>query len=296
MQDYARLDSSRGETYTELEHIILQGGILMSVTISKIPREEAVEAIFSKILRSPSACQKLSDAFYNKLREDSIAIDPDPVHFARILFSAYETQDISALLLEICQRSMFDLLRDSYLIPKRFHGKAGMNPVLLTDADGQLLSDSGKKVSHHEYAKFHETFEKHECAPRSRLYLADGYDIMRTYTDQLDINETLCNRRRGILALYALPDTASYDLSEAQAYAIIWDTFLSIQKAVPDAMVYYGQETGLKHEQKFDELGVLIPDHEFEKQILQHLQEIDGIVLACRENMMKQAGMDSLEL
>ena len=82
---------------------------------------------------------------------------------------------------------MFDLLREAYLIPKKFHGKAGENPVLLTDAAGELLP--GEKVSAREYAKFKETYEHHECAPRSALYLADGYDLVRTYTEGLNITE-----------------------------------------------------------------------------------------------------------
>lgn len=36
--------------------------------------------------------------------------------------------------------------------------------------------------------------------------------------------------------------------------------------------------------------------HEFEKKMLQRMEEIDGIVLACRERMMEQAGNDSLKL
>ena len=45
-----------------------------------------------------------------------------------------------------------------------------------------------------------------------------------------------------------------------------------------------------------DEIGILLPIHEFEKKMLQHLDEIDGIVLACREKMMEKAGNDSLQL
>ena len=60
--------------------------------------------------------------------------------------------------------------------------------------------------------------------------------------------------------------------------------------------MYYGQETGLKNERKFDEIGVLLPISQFEKKILHHLTEIDGIVLASREELMKKAGKDSLEL
>ena len=42
---------------------------------------------------------------------------------------------------------MFDLLKESYLIPKRFHGKNGENPVLLTDPDGNLLKSKTGKIT-----------------------------------------------------------------------------------------------------------------------------------------------------
>ena len=151
----------------------------------------------------------------------------------------------------------------------------------------------------HDYGKFKETFERHECVPRSRLYLADGYDIVRSYTDGLEIKEEKEARQRGILILYALPDTCKLGLTEAQAYAVVWKTFQEIQQAAPRAVVFYGQETGVKREnpdKPFDELGVLLPIHEFEKKMLQHMEEIDGTVLSCRERMMEQAGNDSLKL
>ena len=232
-----------------------------------------------------------------KLDDDHRLTDNDRDHFLQVLFHAYQNGDISALLLELCGRSMFDLLREAYLIPKKFHGKAGENPVLLTDAAGELRP--GEKVSAREYAKFKETYEHHECAPRSALYLADGYDLVRTYTEGLNITEEKDNRKRGVLALYALPDTCKLGLTEAQAYAVVWDAFQKIQKEAPRAMVYYGQETGLKKEnpdKPYDEIGILLPIHEFEKKMLQHLDEIDGIVLACREKMMEKAGNDSLQL
>ncbi|MEF2732469.1 MAG: DUF4866 family protein [Agathobaculum butyriciproducens] len=45
-----------------------------------------------------------------------------------------------------------------------------------------------------------------------------------------------------------------------------------------------------------DELGVLLPLKEFEHNILHHLEQVDGIVLRCREEMIHQAGKDSLPL
>ena len=47
----------------------------MSTKISKIPREEAVEAIFSKIIQSPVACERLSENFYEHLNDDQLVVD-----------------------------------------------------------------------------------------------------------------------------------------------------------------------------------------------------------------------------
>ena len=93
-----------------------------------LPREEAVETIFSKILASPEASGRLSGVFYDHIDDDHRLTDNDRDHFLQVLFHAYQNGDISALLLELCGRSMFDLLREAYLIPKKFHGKAGENP------------------------------------------------------------------------------------------------------------------------------------------------------------------------
>ncbi|MFR5150981.1 MAG: DUF4866 family protein [Ruminococcus sp.] len=48
---------------------------------------------------------------------------------------------------------MFDLLREAYLIPRKFHGKAGENSVLLTNVEGELLPEAGKMVSAHDIRK-----------------------------------------------------------------------------------------------------------------------------------------------
>ena len=50
------------------------------------------------------------------------------------------------------------------------------------------------------------------------------------------------------MSFYALPDTCKLGLTEAQAYTVVWDAFQKIQEEAPRAMVYYGQETGLKKE------------------------------------------------
>ena len=116
-----------------------------------LPREQAVEDIFSRILASPEASGKLWEVFYQYLDDEHMLVDEDPDHFLQVLFHAYQNGDVSALLLELCGKSMFDLLREAYLIPRKFHGKAGENPVLLTNVEGELLPEAGKMVSAHEY-------------------------------------------------------------------------------------------------------------------------------------------------
>ncbi len=174
-------------------------------------------------------------------------VDEDPDHFCRYFLSRLPERGCKCPSSGIVwKKSMFDLLREAYLIPRKFHGKAGENPVLLTNVEGELLPEAGKMVSAHEYEKFKETFDRHECVPRSRLYLADGYDIVHSYTDGLEIKEEKEERQRGILILYALPDTCKLGLTEAQAYAVVWKTFQEIQQAAPPCSGLYGQETGVK--------------------------------------------------
>ena len=76
-----------------------------------------------KLLMGMRACGLKNDAlmetFYDHLCDDNRYMDPDPHHFAEVLLNAYKNGDVSALLLELYNRSMFDLLKESYLIQRR---------------------------------------------------------------------------------------------------------------------------------------------------------------------------------
>lgn len=98
------------------------------------------------------------------------------------------------------------------------------------------------------------------------------------------------------MILYALPDTKKLGLTEAQAYAVVWNTFHNIQKEAPHAIVYYGQETGLKKEQTFEKSVFFFLFVNLKRKCYIHLSEVDGLVLTCREKMIKKAGVKSLEL
>ena len=149
-----------------------------------LPREEAVEAIFSKIVASPASCEQLREVVYEHLEDEQIFEKNQAEHFTEVLFQAYKNGDISALLLELCGRSMFDLLREAYLIPKKFHGKAGENPVLLTDVDGNLLP--GKRTSKKKYGNSY-------CDDERSSATAEQLKVREKRGEQNEKQKSLCN-------------------------------------------------------------------------------------------------------
>ena len=67
-----------------------------------LPREEAVEAVISKVLGSQEACDRLNEVFYEHLENYQEINDDGDRHFAEVLLQAYKNGDVSALLLELC--------------------------------------------------------------------------------------------------------------------------------------------------------------------------------------------------
>ena len=96
------------------------------------PREEHADVLFQKILADPWACDKLFETFCNDLfsndeLEDSLSAD----EFCQALFRAYRNRDLSAFLMAISKNTLFDLIRNSYLIPYRFNADGKTNPVII---------------------------------------------------------------------------------------------------------------------------------------------------------------------
>lgn len=93
------------------------------------PREERADVLFEKILHDPWACEKLQETFCNYLFcNDEFDSSLSSQDFSEALFDAYQNKDLSAFLMAICQNTLFDLLRNSYLIPYRFNADGKENP------------------------------------------------------------------------------------------------------------------------------------------------------------------------
>ncbi|MDU2210209.1 MAG: DUF4866 family protein, partial [Eubacterium sp.] len=106
------------------------------------PREEHADVLFQKILADPWACDKLFETFCNNLfcnDEPGASLSAD--EFCQALFRSYSNRDLSAFLMAISKNTLFDLIRNSYLIPYRFNADGKTNPVIMTDENGVLLPE-----------------------------------------------------------------------------------------------------------------------------------------------------------
>lgn len=99
------------------------------------PREEKAEQIFDEILKNPHACERLKDTFFEAIpsaeESEGAGTDIPGTVFAAALFTAYENKDLSAFMMAVCNSSVFDLLRNSFLISIRFNDKVWKIPYFL---------------------------------------------------------------------------------------------------------------------------------------------------------------------
>lgn len=119
------------------------------------PREEKTDVLFNKILNEPWAYNKLFQTFCDNLFcNDASVTTLSPLQFTKSLFNCYSNKDLSAFLMAITQNTMFDLLRNSFLIPYRFNADGNQNPVIMTDDKGLLLPEYADISHEKDYQHF----------------------------------------------------------------------------------------------------------------------------------------------
>lgn len=84
-----------------------------------------------------------------------------------------------------------------------------------------------------------------------------------------------------ILLIRELPDTVKQQETEAQAYCAVWDLMTNLEKELPMAFVFYGQDTLTEHDKRYDELGIFLPNSHFLKHLEKHVQRAEEIIYAA---------------
>ena len=54
-----------------------------------------------------------------------------------------------------------------------------------------------------------------------------------------------------------------------------------LEKELPMAFVFYGQDTLTDHDKRYDELGIFLPNSHFLKNLEKHVQRAEEIIYAA---------------
>jgi hypothetical protein len=242
------------------------------------PREEKTDLLFKKILDDPWACDKLFDTFCNSLFcNDGVYNTINSKEFTKAMFNSYHNRDLSAFLMAICQNTVFDLLRNASLIPYRFNADGKQNPIIMTDNNGVLLPEYKDTAHKKDYQHFHEVY--HDLNNKKNIYFAQAYRYSHSYqSDDMKMEQDSISKTTGVLLIRELPDTIKQKESEAEAYYAIWDIMIELEKNLPMAIVFYGQDSLIEENTRYDELGIFLPNSHFLKNLEKHVEKAEAII------------------
>ena len=242
------------------------------------PREEKAEVLFDKILSDKWAYNKLFQTFCDNLFcNDDSGTDLSPLQFTEALFNCYTNKDLSAFLMCLCNNTVFDLLRNSYLIPYRFNADGKPNPIIFTDESGNLLPEY-KSIAHEkDYQHFNTIYQG--LNNKKNIYFAKAYRYSHSYDpDSADTFQQILEEHSGVLLIRELPDTVKSKETEAEAYSALWDLMIQIEKDLPMAYVFYGQDSLIENDKRYDELGIFLPNSHFLKNLEKHVEKAEAII------------------
>ena len=244
------------------------------------PREEKTDVLFNKILNDPWAYNKLFQTFCDNLFcNDASVTTLSPLQFTKSLFNCYSNKDLSAFLMAITQNTLFDLLRNSFLIPYRFNADGNQNPVIMTDDKGLLLPEYADISHEKDYQHFYNIYK--ELDNNKNMYLAKAYRYSHIYNnDQSVVEQQVLEKSTGILLIRELPDTVKMKETEAEAYSAVWELMLKLEKELPMAYIFYGQDSFIEHNERFDELGIFLPNSVFLHNLEHHVKKAEAIIYA----------------
>ena len=69
----------------------------------------------------------------------------------------------------------------------------------------------------------------------------------------MNIEQEVIEKSTGVLLIRELPDTVKLKETEAEAYSAVWDLMIQLEKNLPMAYVFYGQDSLVEHNERYDE-------------------------------------------
>ena len=151
------------------------------------------------------------------------------------------------------------------------------NPVIMTDENGQLLPAYKGTVHEKEYWHFHEVYK--DLGNQKNIYFAQAYRYSHEYqSDYMDVKQKILEKNMGVLLIRELPDTVKEKETEAEAYSAVWDLMIQLEKNLPMAYVFYGQDLLVENNNRYDEIGIFLPNSIFLKNLERHVAKAEEII------------------
>ena len=66
--------------------------------------------------------------------------------------------------------------------------------------------------------------------------------------------------------------------TEAEVYSAVWDLMIELEKNLPMAYVFYGQDSLVENNNRYDEIGIFLPNSIFLKNLERHVAKAEEII------------------
>ena len=70
--------------------------------------------------------------------------------------------------------------------------------------------------------------------------------------------QKILEKSDGVLLICELPDTVKQKETEAEAYSAVWDLMIALEKELPMSYIFYGQDSLVKNNSRYDEIGIFL--------------------------------------
>lgn len=94
----------------------------------------------------------------------------------------------------------------------------------------------------------------------------------------MDVKQKILEKSMGVLLIRELPDTVKEKETEAEAYSAVWDLMIELEKNLPMAYVFYGQDSLVENNIRYDEIGIFLPNSIFLKNLERHVAKAEEII------------------
>ncbi len=94
----------------------------------------------------------------------------------------------------------------------------------------------------------------------------------------MEMKQQILEKNTGILIIRELPDTVTANNTEAEAYSAVWDLMIELEKNLPMAFVFYGQDSLVENDKRYDEIGIFLRSSHFLKNLEKHVQKAEAII------------------